>query len=63
VPIPNDRCPTPRPIHPPRRLVPCQLWLNLTVEVRERILRTLSRIVTQQLAPPPPLQEANNETH
>ena len=38
-----------------------QLWLSLTVESRERILGTLSRIVAQQLAAPPAIQEATNE--
>jgi hypothetical protein len=51
----------PRPIRPARRLVPSQLWLNLTVESRARILSTLSRIVAQQLATPPVVQEATHE--
>ena len=38
-----------------------QLWLSLTVESRERILGTLSRVVAQQLAAPPAIQEATNE--
>ena len=38
-----------------------QLWLSLTVEARERILGTLSRVVAQQLAAPPAIQEATNE--
>ena len=53
----------PAPISPARRLVPRQLWLNLTVESRQRILGTLSRIVAQQLAAPPAIQEATNERH
>ena len=36
-------------------------WLTLTVESRERILGTLSRIVAQQLAVPPAIREATNE--
>ena len=44
-----------------RPLVPRQFWLSLTVESRERILGTLSRIVAQQLAAPPAIQEATNE--
>jgi hypothetical protein len=59
--IPSSRRPPPRPIHPARRLVPSQLWLNLTAESRARILRTLSRIVAQQLAVPPIIQEATHE--
>jgi hypothetical protein len=61
--IPNHRRPPPRPIRPARRLVPSQLWLNLTVESRARILGTLSRIVAQQLAAPPVIQEAAHERH
>jgi hypothetical protein len=59
--IPNRRCPPPRPIKPARRLVPRQLWLNLTDESRQRILVALSRIVAQQVATPPAIQEAINE--
>ena len=59
--IPNHCRPPPRPIRPARRLVPSQFWLNLTVESRARILGTLSRIVAQQLAAPPVLQEATHE--
>ena len=59
--IPNHRCPPPRPTSPVRPLVLSQLWLNLTVESRERILGTLSRIVAQQLAAPPAIEEATNE--
>jgi hypothetical protein len=59
--IPNRRRPPPRPIRPARRLVPSQLWLNLTVESRARILGALSRIVVQQLAAPPVIQEATHE--
>ena len=59
--IPNSRRPPPRPIRPARRLGPSQLWLNLTAESRARILRTLSRIVAQQLAVPPVIQEATHE--
>jgi hypothetical protein len=59
--IPNHRCPPPRPISPARPLVLSQLWLNLTVESRERILGTLSRIVAQQIAAPPAIEEATNE--
>ena len=51
----------PRPIGRARPLVPRQFWLTLTVESRERILGTLSRIVAQQLAAPPAIQEATNE--
>jgi hypothetical protein len=53
--------PPPRPIRPARSLIPRQLWLNLTGESRERILGTLSRVVAQQLAAPPAIQEATNE--
>ena len=59
--IPNHHCPPPRPIGRARPLVPRQFWLTLTVESRERILGALSRIVTQQLAVPPSVQEASNE--
>jgi hypothetical protein len=59
--IPNHRRPPPRPVRPTRRLVPSQFWLNLTVEARARILATLSRIVAQQLAAPPVIQEAAHE--
>jgi hypothetical protein len=59
-PVPNPRCPPPRPIGRARLLVPRQFWLTLTIESRERILGALSRIVAQQLAPPPG-QEASNE--
>ena len=51
----------PRPIRAARPLNPRQLWLSLTVESRERILGTLSRVVAQQLAAPPAIQEATNE--
>ena len=53
--------PPPRPIRAARPLNPRQLWLSLTVESRERILGTLSRVVAQQLATPPAIQEATNE--
>src|SRR5271166_2252021 len=53
--------PPPRPIRAARPLNPRQLWLSLTVESRERILGTLSRVVAQQLAAPPAIQEATNE--
>jgi len=59
--IPSHRCPPPRPIGRARPRVPCQFWLTLTVESRERILGTLSRIVAQQLAAPPAIREATNE--
>jgi hypothetical protein len=59
--IANHRCPPPRTIGRARPLVPHQLWLTLTVEARERILGTLSRLVAQQLAAPPTIQEATNE--
>ena len=59
--IPNHRRPPPRPIRLARRHVPSQLWLSLTVESRARILGILSRIVAQQLAAPPVIQEATNE--
>ena len=51
----------PRPIGRARLLVPRQFWLTLTVESRERILGTLSRIVTQQLTAPPAIREVTNE--
>ena len=51
----------PRPLRAARPLNPRQLWLSLTVESRERILGTLSRVVAQQLAAPPAIQEATNE--
>jgi len=59
--IPSHRCPPPRPIGRARLLVPSQFWLRLTVESRERILGTLSRIVAQQLTAPPAIREASNE--
>jgi hypothetical protein len=59
--IRNHRCPPPRPIGRARPLVPRRFWLTLTVESRERILGTLSRIVAQQLAAPPAIREATNE--
>ena len=59
--IPNHRCPPPRSIGRARLLVPRQFWLTLTIESRERILGTLSRIVAQQLASPPVVQEASHE--
>ena len=61
--IPNHHCPPPRPIGRARPLVPRQFWRTLTVESRERILGTLSRIVAQQLALPPAIQEATHERH
>ena len=51
----------PAPIGRVRPLAPRQFWLTLTVESRERILGTLSRIVAQQLAVPPAIREATNE--
>jgi hypothetical protein len=59
--IPIHHRPPPRPIRPARRLAPSQLWLSLTVESRARILGTLSRLVAQQLAAPPVIQEATHE--
>ena len=59
--IPNHHCPPRARSGRARRLVPRQLWLTLTVESRQRILGTLSRIVAQQLAAPPAIQEATNE--
>jgi len=59
--IRNHRCAPPRPIGRARPLVPRQFWLTLTVESRERILGTLSRIVAQHLAAPPAIREATNE--
>jgi hypothetical protein len=59
--IPNHHCPPPRPIGRARLLLPRQFWLALTVESRERILGALSRIVAQQLAVPPSVEEASNE--
>jgi hypothetical protein len=53
--------PPPRLIRPASRLVPRQFWLTLPVESRGRILGTLSRIVVQQLAAPPAIQEATHE--
>ncbi len=39
-----------------------QLWSRLTPEARERALKTLSRIVAQQLeAPPPAGKEVDDE--
>jgi hypothetical protein len=61
--IPSHHCPPPRPIGRARPLVPRQFWLTLTVESRERILGTLSRIMAQQLALPPAIQEATHERH
>jgi hypothetical protein len=61
--IPNHHCPPPRPISRAHLLVPRQFWLTLTIESRERILGTLGRIVAQQLAVPPAIQEATNERH
>jgi hypothetical protein len=55
--------PPPRSIGRARPLVPRQFWLTLTVESRERILGTLSRIVAQQLALPPAIQEATHDRH
>ena len=59
--IRNHRCAPPRPIGRARSRVPRQFWLTLTIESRERILGTLSRIVAQQLALPPVVQEASHE--
>src|SRR5690348_5525542 len=61
--IPNQPCPPPRPIGRACPLVPRQFWLTLTVETRERILAALSRIVAQQLAVPPAIQEATDDRH
>ena len=60
-PVSNPRCPPPRPIGRSSLLVPRQFWPMLTIESRQRILGTLSRIVAQQLALPPVVQEASNE--
>ena len=59
--ISNHRCPPPRPIGRVGPLAPRQFWLTLTIESRERILGTLSRIVAQQLMGPPAIQEATHE--
>ena len=61
--IPNHPCPPPRPIGRARPRAPRQLWLTLTAESRQRILDTLSRIVAQQLAVPPAIQEATRERY
>jgi hypothetical protein len=59
--ISTRHCPPPRPICRACPLAPRQFWLALTLECRERILGTFSRIVAQQLAVPPAVQEATNE--
>ena len=59
--ISNHRCPPPRPSRRVGPLIPCQVWLTLTIESRARSLGTLSRIVAQQLAGPPAVQEATHE--
>jgi hypothetical protein len=59
--IPEHHCPPPRPIGRSSPLVPRQFWPMLTIESRQRILGALSRIVAQQLALPPVVQEASNE--
>ena len=51
----------PRLIKSTSCLTPRQLWLDLIDKSRQRILRALSCIVTQQLAAPPAIQEATNE--
>jgi hypothetical protein len=61
--IPNDPFPPPRPTGRARPRTPRQFWLTLSVESRQRILGTLSRIVAQQLAVPPAIQEASREHH
>jgi hypothetical protein len=61
--IPNHPRPPPRPIGRAHPRAPRQLWLTLTAESRQRILGTLSRIVAQQLAVPPAIQEATRERH
>ena len=61
--IPNHPCPPPRPSSRARPRAPRQLWLTLTAESRQRILGTLSRIVAQQLAVPPAIQEATHERY
>jgi hypothetical protein len=61
--IPNHHCPPPRPIGRACPLVPRPFWLTLTVGTRERILAALSRIVAQQLAVPPVIEEATDERH
>ena len=38
-----------------------QLWLRLSLERRQGALRTLSRIVAQQLEPPPEGKEVDDE--
>ena len=59
--IPKHRCPPPRPTGRVVPLAPRRFWLTLTIESRARILGTLSRIVAQQLAGPPAVQEATHE--
>ncbi len=59
--IPAHHFPPPRPIARSSLLVPRQFWPMLTIESRQRILGTLSRIVAQQLALPAVGQEASNE--
>ena len=60
--VPNHRCP-PRARSVKPSPGSAQLWLKLTDESRQRILGTLSRVVAQQLAAPPAIQEATNERH
>ena len=59
--IPEHPRPPPRPMGRSSPLVPRQFWPMLTIESRQRILGTLSRIVAQQLALPPVGQEASDE--
>ena len=60
--FPAHHCPPLRPIGRFSRLVPRQFWPMLTIESRQRILGTLSRIVAHQLALPAVGQEASNDT-
>lgn len=54
------------PVPPPRPIAAKtvaldQLWLRLSLERRQGVLRTLSRVVAQQLEPPPEGKEVDDE--
>jgi len=44
-----------------RQIVLSHLWAALPDKVRQQTLKTLSRIVTQQLLPPPDEKEVDHE--
>ncbi len=59
--LPNIELVPPRRSRPVPQLLLTQLWRALPVEDRQQLLRTLGRVVAQQLASTPGMREVANE--